>query len=539
MNQIQEILSKVDKKVLGWGGIICLIFVIWAVIWPTNAANVFNICLAFFTGKFGWFYLFVVSGFVVFLLWLAFSKYGNIVLGKDGEKPEYSTFSWFFMLFAAGMGIGLVFWSVAEPMSHYLAPPYGEAGTVEAAEVAMHYSFMHWGLHPWACFGVVGLPLAYFQFRKNQPALLSSCLIPLIGEKRANGIWGSIVNILAVFATVFGVATSLGLGAMQIGSGLSYVFGISYTNGLLITIIIIVTILFILSSVSGIDRGIKILSNFNMLIAGILLAFVFVLGPTLFLTNYFTSTIGYYIQNIIGTSFWTDPFNTNSGWLGSWTIFYWAWWISWGPFVGGFIARISKGRTIREFIVGTLICPTLLSFLYMAFMGGTAIYEHMEGITTVAQAMDQNISYALFAMLEAFPWTNVVSLLAVILISTFFITSADSSTFVCAMMTSYGIQNPPRTLRAFWGVAEAAVAIVLLLVGGLNSLQTASIVAAFPFMIVCILIVVAFVKALRQDDYILAHKEHHNTLMEGPKSEPKNSPESNGYAVGQNQQVKQ
>ncbi len=514
MEKVNQFFTKIDKKVLGWGGVICLIFVIWAIIWPTKAAVIFNLCLAFFTGKFGWLYLMVVSGFVVFLIWLCCSKYGNIVLGKDDEKPEYSTFSWFFMLFAAGMGIGLVFWSVAEPMSHYIAPPYGEGRTIEAAETAMHYSFMHWGLHPWACFGVVGLPLAYFQFRKNQPALLSSCLIPLIGEDRAKGAIGSIVNVLAVFATVFGVATSLGLGAMQIGSGLSYVFGLTYGNSLLIIIIVTVTILFIASSVSGIERGIKLLSNFNMLIAAIVLVFVLFLGPTLFITNFFTSTVGGYVQNIISTSFWTDPFETNSGWLGSWTIFYWAWWISWGPFVGGFIARISRGRTIRQFIIATLFCPVLLSFIYMTIMGGTAIYEDMNGVQTVAQAMDADVSYALFALLQDFPFATFTSLLAVVLICTFFITSADSSTFVCAMMTSHGVQTPPRSLRVFWGIAEAAVAIVLLLAGGLTSLQTASIVGAFPFMIICIFILVAFVKALQSDDYIIAHRKREEALKQ-------------------------
>lgn len=514
MKKIDIFLSRLDKKVLGWSGGICLIFILWAIIWPDKAAAIFNLCLAFFTGKFGWVYLLVVSGFVCFLVWLCCSKYGNIVLGKDDDKPEYSTASWFFMLFAAGMGIGLVFWSVAEPMSHYLSPPYGTGSTIESAETAMRYSFMHWGLHPWACFGVVGLPLAYFQFRKNQPALLSSCLIPLIGEKHANGAIGGIVNVLAVFATVFGVATSLGLGAMQIGSGLSYVFGFPYGNTMLVIIIVTVTILFILSSVSGIDLGIKMLSNFNMIVAAILLVFVLILGPTLFITNFFTSTVGQYLQNIISTSFWTDPFGTNNGWLGGWTIFYWGWWISWGPFVGGFIARISRGRTIRQFIIATLFCPVILSFIYMTIMGGTAIFQDMNGVHTVAQAMDENVSYALFALLESFPLANVISLLAVVLISTFFITSADSSTFVCAMMTSRGIQNPPRSLRAFWGVAESFVAIVLLLAGGLTSLQTASIVGAFPFMIICIFVLISFVKALQSDSYILAQKRQEEAFKQ-------------------------
>lgn len=494
--------NKVDKKVLLTGGFVCLIFVLWAVIWPEQAANTFNALLAFFGEKFSWFYLAVVSFFVAFLVWLCCSRYGRIRLGKDHEKPEYSTFSWFFMLFAAGMGIGLVFWSVAEPMTHYLTPPYGEGSTVSAAEVAMRYSFMHWGLHPWACFGVVGLPLAYFQFRKGKPALLSSCIAPLVGERHANGVIGGIVNVLAVFATVFGVATSLGLGAMQINSGLEYVFGIPYGNSQLVIIIVVVTALFIISSVSGIDRGIKILSNTNMFLFGCLTLFVLLCGPTLFLLNYITSAVGEYLQYFLAMSFWTDAFGTNKGWLTSWTVFYWAWWISWGPFVGGFIARISRGRTIREFVLATLIAPVVLSFIFIGIMGGTAIFNDMNGMSDVAAAISKNTSYALFAMFAELPIPMVSSIIAVALISIFFITSADSSTFICATMTSHGVQNPPKFLRIFWGGAEAAVAIVLLFAGGLTSLQTASIVGAFPFMLVCLLIIAAFIKALREDPYI-------------------------------------
>lgn len=502
MSKHSSFMGKIDKKVFFIGGFVCLFFVLWAAILPEQAANTFDWLLAFFGTNFGWLYLLVVTFFVGFLLWLCCSKYGKIVLGKDGEKPEYSTFSWFFMLFAAGMGIGLVFWSVAEPMSHYLAPPYGNGSTVESAELAMKYTFMHWGFHPWACFGVVGLPLAYFQFRKGKPALLSSCLEPLLGERRVNGFWGSLVNILAVFATVFGVATSLGLGAMQINSGLQYSLGVPYGNTSLILIIIAVTILFVTSSVSGIDKGIKILSNSNMVLFGLLTVFVLLTGPTLFLLNYLTSSLGEYMSGLIIMSFWTDAFSTNEGWLTSWTVFYWAWWISWGPFVGGFIARISKGRTIREFIIATLIAPVLLSFVFMAIMGGTAIFDDMQGMSEVSLAIGENTSYALFAMLKELPLSSITTIIAVLLIAIFFITSADSSTFVCAMMTSKGVQNPPRSLRIFWGAAEAAVAIVLLLVGGLTSLQTASIVGAFPFMFVCLLIVASFVKALRNDPMI-------------------------------------
>lgn len=505
MNSTKSFWEKVDKKVFLIGVFVCLFFVLWAVIWPDNAGNTFHFLLAFFGEKFGWLYLLTVSFFVFFLIWLCCGRYGKIVLGKDGEKPEYSTFSWFFMLFAAGMGIGLVFWSVAEPMSHYLAPPYGEGSTLESAELAMQYSFMHWGLHPWACFGVVGLPLAYFSFRKGKPALLSSCMEPLVGERNANGLLGSIVNVLAVFATVFGVATSLGLGAMQINSGLQYVFGIPYGNFPMILIIVIVTILFILSSVSGIDKGIKLLSNTNMVFFGLLMVFVLVTGPTLFLFDFFTDTLGDYFANFIHMSFWTDAFDTNEGWLTAWTVFYWAWWISWGPFVGGFIARISRGRTIREFVLATMIAPVLLSFIFINIMGGTALYNELNGLGNVAAAVSENSSYALFAMLNDLPASMISSLIAVVLIAIFFVTSADSSTFVCAMMTAKGIQNPPKSLRILWGCSESVVAIVLLLVGGLTSLQTASIVGAFPFMLVCLLLIVSFVKALREDPAVKNH----------------------------------
>ncbi|MEE0775614.1 MAG: BCCT family transporter [Bacillota bacterium] len=501
---MKQWMEHVDKKVAGIGGFICLVFVAWALIFREQAERVLGRILSIFSTDFGWLYLMVVVFFIGFLFWICCSKYGSIRLGKDDDRPEYSTLSWFFMLFAAGMGIGLVFWSVAEPMSHYLYPPYGEGSTVESASLAMRYTFTHWGLHPWACYGVVGLALAYFQFRKNQPALLSSCFIPLVGEKHANGLFGSIINILAVVATVFGVATSLGMGAMQINSGLQYAFGIPYGNGAMIAIIAITTCLFIASSVSGIDKGIRFLSNTNMVIFFVLLLFVFLVGPTLFQINFFTDSLGQYLSSLVSTSFWTDPFNQSDGWLGSWTVFYWAWWISWGPFVGGFIARISKGRTIREFVIGTLLAPVILSFIFMCVMGGTAIHLDMSGVSGVATAMGENVSYALFALLEQLPCTELFSILSIILISVFFITSADSSTFVCAMMTSRGIQNPSPHMKILWGLAEGAIAAVLLLAGGLSALQSASIAAALPFIFVCLGIIAALMKALKQDPLIIS-----------------------------------
>lgn len=496
---LEKFHESIDKKVFYIGGIICLIFVLFTVAAPQRAEAVFSWLLSVFCSDFGWFYLLSVMFFIIFSFYIAMSKYGKIKLGKDDDKPEHSSFSWFFMLFAAGMGIGLVFWSVAEPMSHYITPPYGEGSTADSAVLAMQYTFMHWGLHPWACYVIVGLPLAYFQFRKGAPALLSSCVAPIVGEKHAKGLLGSIIDVLAVFATVFGVATSLGLGAMQINSGLYYVFDIPYTMPVLFGIIAVATILFITSSVSGIDKGIKLLSDTNMVIMAILLLFVFFSGSMLFVMNFMVESFGSYVSNLISASFWTDSFGESNGWLNGWTIFYWAWWISWGPFVGGFIARISKGRTIREFVVGAMLIPTILSVIFMSIMGGNAIHLDMNGVSSIADAMSENISYALFALLAEFPFAKITSFIAVLLISIFFITSADSSTFVCAMMTAKGSQNPPNSLKVFWGVSEGTVAAVLLFVGGLTALQSAAILSALPMIFVCFLMAAALFKSLKAD----------------------------------------
>lgn len=491
--------ESIDKRVFYIGGLICLITLLFTVAVPQRAEAAFSWLLSVFCTDFGWFYQLSVVIFILFAVYLAMSKYGKIKLGKDDDKPEHSTISWFFMLFASGMGIGLVFWSVAEPLSHYITPPYGDGSTAESAVLAMQYTFMHWGIHPWACYVIVGLPLAYFQFRKGQPALMSSCVAPVIGEKRAAGIIGCLIDILAIFATVFGVATSLGLGAMQINSGLFYVFNIPYGIPVLFAIITIATILFISSSVSGINRGMKLLSDINMAIFFILMAFIFFTGSMLFTMNFMMESFGAYISNIVTASFWTDTFGQSDGWLSGWTIFYWAWWISWGPFVGGFIARISKGRTIRELVAGAMLVPMLLSVLFMTIMGGNAIHLDMNGVSEIAAAMNENVSYALFALLEQFPLAKITSLAAVILLCVFFITSAQSSTFVCAMMTSKGSQNPPNSLRIFWGVVEGVSAAALLYVGGLTALQSAAIVSALPMIFVCFLMAAALLKCLRKE----------------------------------------
>lgn len=479
-------------------GIITLIFALWGILSPGSAGKAFSAVQKFLINNFGWSYLISVAAFLVLTVSLSFSKYGNIRLGKDDEEPEFSLWSWFAMLFAAGMGIGLVFWSVAEPIMHYTSPPFGSPKTPETAQLALRYTFFHWGLHPWAIYAVVGLAMAYYQFRHGLPALVSSTLYPLIGEEGIRGWVGKLVDILATFATVFGVATSLGLGATQINSGLNYVYGVPKGTYVTVLIICVITFLFILSAVTGIRKGINFFSQLNMVLAFFMMIFLIIVGPARFILDNFTNTLGSYLQNIVQMSFWTDPYGSNPGWVGGWTIFYWAWWIAWGPFVGAFIARISRGRTVREFVWGVLIAPTLLSFIWLAIMGGTALQvEVTKG--GIAEQVSKDVSTALFALLHNFPLASLLSSIAMILIAVFFITSADSATFVMAMLTSEGNLEPPASLKIIWGVIEALVAIALLVAGGLSALQTASIASAFPFMIVMIAMCVAIVKSFRKE----------------------------------------
>lgn len=473
--------------------------VLWGIVAQENFSSFANSLLNFLTTNFGWAYLISMFIFVVFAIILAFSKYGDIKLGPDDSKPEYSTTSWFGMLFGAGMGIGLVFWGVAEPISHFVNPAPGiQSGTMEAANFAMKSSFMHWGFHPWANYSIIGLALAYFQFRKNKPGLISSIFIPLLGEKRVNGPIGKLIDILAVFATVAGVATSLGLGTLQINSGLNFLFNIPETKLVQIGIIVVITIIYIWTAVSGIDKGIKTLGDINLVLAFGLLLLTFVLGPTLKVVNSFTNGLGQYINGFIADSLHVEPFGDNS-WLNSWTIFYWAWWIAWAPFVGTFIARISKGRTIREFIAGVILAPALVSIIWFAAFGtmGLNLVDKI-GVEGLAAAAS-NTSTALFQVFNNYPLSTVLSLITVALLCTFFITSANSATFVLGMLTSEGDLNPSTKKQFIWGIVQALLATSLLLAGGLEALQTASVAAAFPFIFVMILAIVSLMKALKEE----------------------------------------
>lgn len=466
------------------------LLVMLGLIIPKQFASGMDAAFSFLTDKFSWLYLISMFVFVVFSLALAFSKYGEIKLGDDDSQPEYSTVSWFAMLFGAGMGIGLVFWGVAEPLNHYVA--FGM--TEGAANLAMRKSFMHWGFHPWAGYAVVGMALGYFQFRKKAPGLISSIFVPLLGEKGVKGPIGQLIDISALFATVAGVATSLGQGALQINGGLNHIFGIPQGLPAQTVIVTVIAVLYTWTAVSGIDKGIKILSDINMVLAVALMLGAVAVGPKLLQINIFTNSFGSYIGNFVQDSFAINPFGDN-GWLSSWTIFYWAWWIAWGPFVGTFIARISKGRTIREFVFGVICAPSLISMIWFAIFGGLGLYLD----NTVIQTAIKTTETALFTVFSGYPFGFVLSLIAICLLVTFFSTSANSATFVLAMFSSEGDLNPSNSKKILWGIIQTILALVLLMTGGLPALQTCSIVAAFPFAIIMLLCCVCLYKALAQE----------------------------------------
>jgi choline/glycine/proline betaine transport protein len=476
-----------------------LLFVALGMIMPKSMQTALGKVNSWITGGLGWYYILIVAGFVAVSLFIGFSRYGKIRLSKDGERPEFSRVSWFAMLFSAGMGIGLMFWGVAEPLSHYASPPARtglNAETVNSAEQAIHLAYVHWGLHAWAIYVIVGLALAFATHRKGRPLSIRWALEPLLGD-RVKGWLGDAIDVAAIFGTVFGVATSLGFGVLQINAGLDFlgVTGVSLTAQLIL--IGIITSFAVASVISGLGRGIKWLSNANIGLAGILLAFVLIAGPTLFIIREFVASFGYYLQNVLQTTFASDAFIQGPDFVVSWTAFYWGWWISWAPFVGVFIARISRGRTIREFTLGVLLVPTLITFFWFSVFGGAGLYRELfggGGLTGLASEQ------ALFQLLDGLPFGGIVSAVAVALIVTFFVTSSDSGSLVVDMLAGGGDLNPPVSSRVFWGLTEGAVAAALLWVGGTNALgalQTASIATALPFSIVMVLMVFATLKALK------------------------------------------
>ncbi len=480
--------------------IVMVVFVILGAAAPEAFSNATGKVFDYMVTSWGWSFILGCSAFLFLIVFLLLSPVGEIRLGADDEKPAYSNEVWFAMLFSCGMGIGLLFWGVSEPIWHYMWPPMGEPYTAEAVHTAMRYAFFHWGFHPWAIYAVVAGSLAYFSYRKGLPMLLSSCLEPILGRKGIEGPWGILVNVIGVFATLFGLATSLGLGAMQLAAGLESLFNIPSTPTVVVTIVIVVTAAAVISTSTGIDRGIKWLSQINIVVAGLLMLLVLIVGPTLFILNIFTHSVGDYLQNIIYMSFGLDAAGSGTGgWYAAWTIFYWAWWIAWAPFVGTFIARISRGRTIRNFIVGVMLVPVAVSLVWFSVFGGSALWQEHFGGGGLVDAVSANEASGFFALLSGFPASSLLIIVAMFSVAVFFITSSDSGTYVNGMLTSGGNPNPPLPLRISWGILEGAVAAILLFTGGagaLKSLQTASVVGGFPFMIIMFLMLYCLFKAL-------------------------------------------
>lgn len=500
-----------------------LVVVAWGIFAPMSLAAIFERLLAFITINFGWLYLWTVLGLVIVAGGLAFSRYGNLKLGTEDEEPEFSLHSWFAMLFAAGMGIGLVFWGVAEPISHFVTPPPGIAPrTPEAANAAMRYSFFHWGFHPWAVYSVVALAIAFFSFRRGKPALVSAATEELPWKWAPRLSVG--VNVLAIIATAFGVAASLGIGALQINSGLNAVFGLPIGIPSQLAIIALTTALFLISAVSGVTRGIKWLSNINLGLAFLLMATIFVSGPTITIIDTFTTTLGTYVSDFVRMSLRTTPFR-ESGWVGDWTVFYWAWWIAWSPFVGLFIARVSRGRTIREFIAGTVFAPTLAGIAWFSVFGGTALHLEIWQSVPLSEAVKADVSTALFVMFDALPFGTIMSVVATVLVLIFFVTSGDSATLVLGMMSTGGDHDPSARIKVIWGLLVAGIATSLLLTGGIKAVQTATIVFALPFALVIILMVISLWRAVRQD--WLAEQQRERALRRRLREIVENPPSPN------------
>ncbi|EME19519.1 BCCT family transporter [Rhodococcus triatomae] len=497
---------RTDRVVFGVTASIVGVILVWGLISPENLQTVTGHVLDWIVTNVGWLFILAASGFVLFSLWLAFSRFGRIPLGKDGEKPEFKTVSWIAMMFSAGMGIGLMFYGVAEPLAHYVTPPPGTDGGIGTA---MATTMFHWSLHPWSIYAVVGLALAYGTYRRGRKQLFSSAFVSLLG-RRAEGPIGRVIDILAIFATMFGTAASLGLGALQIGSGLEVAGWVEEAGiMLLVTVIAVLTFAFVASAVSGVAKGIQWLSNINMVLALLLAVFVFVLGPTVLILNLIPTTLGAYFGELFEMSARTAASaNPEVGeWLSSWTIFYWAWWISWTPFVGMFLARISRGRTIREFVAGVILVPSVVSLLWFSVFGGAGIGEQRDGIDLAGRDSSEA---QLFGMLDNLPLAGISTVLVMILVAIFFVSGADAASMVMGSLSQRGTLSPQRWNVVFWGALTGGVAALMLWTGGTNALdglQTMTIIAAAPFVVVMIGLCVSLYRDLCHDPLILRPRE--------------------------------
>jgi glycine betaine transporter len=496
---MHRLLRGIDPVVFFGATAVSIAFVLWGVLGTDSLGSVMESVLDWVIRNFGWGFVLIAIGALLFSIFVAVSPYGRIRLGPDDSRPEFRTVSWIAMMFAAGLGLGLLFYGVAEPISHFAAPPHGlaEPRTQEAAQLALETTYFHWGFNGWAIYAVMGLALAYFSFRKGGKNLVSATFAPLLGERVSERPLGRMIDALAIFATLFGTATSLGLGALQINSGLGFLWDVPTKNGIAVVIIVVITALFVLSAVSGVERGIQFLSNLSGGATVALMVFFLLVGPTVFIISTAIETIGGYLIRLFPMSIRTGAF-TDSDWMAAWTIFYWAWWISWAPFVGTFVARISRGRTIREFILGVVAMPTGLGFVWFAIVGATGIDLQTSGQADLI-ATTSTPELSLFTALEQLPLTTVVSVVALILIAFFFISGADAASIVMAMLASRGSLEPARFVTATMGCLMGAIASALLLVGGLTALQQGAVLASVPFTFVIVGIGWSMTKALRQE----------------------------------------
>ncbi|QWW19384.1 BCCT family transporter [Schaalia sp. 19OD2882] len=508
--------APVNWRVAIAATVVVLLFLAPALLVPHRMKDLLQATSATVINSLGWYYTLIVVGFVAFALFLAVSRFGDITLGPDDEEPTYSRTSWFAMLFAAGMGIGLVFWGVAEPLSHYTVPPPGTdaSSPADVAQTAMTTTFLHWGLSAWAIYVVVGVAVAYMSHRRGRPVSLRWVLEPLLGE-RVRGWLGDLIDVTALVGTLFGVATSLGFGATQFTSGMEFLGLVTSSPIVFVIVVIVISALAALSVASGLDAGIKFLSNANLVLAGLLMVAMLVLGPTLFILRELVQTIGQYVEYFIQMSFRTLPYQGGDGeaWLGSWTTYYWGWWMSWSPFVGVFIARISRGRSVREFVTGVLLVPTLLTFLWFSILGGTALWHEMHGAGLTATP--GWTTTALFKVADLLPGGPVLTGLFMVLLVVFFVTSSDSASFVLGMLSANGSHNPPLALRLLWAGLQGGIAALLLWVGasqgavtdGLSALQVLSILTALPFSVVMVSTCVSMTKAFDHEHQLTMRAE--------------------------------
>ncbi|MEU3051211.1 BCCT family transporter [Streptomyces sp. NPDC006984] len=505
----ETVRQRTDPVVFGVSAVLTVAFVLWGALATDTLEDVSASLLDGLIHNGGWAFVLAASGFVVFALWLAISRYGRIRLGQENEEPEFRTVSWIAMMFSAGMGIGLMFFGVSEPLSHFVTPPPGTSpqDAAEAMEVAMATTLFHWTLHPWAIYAVVGLAIAYASYRRRRRQTISAVFVPLIGERNVNGVFGRVIDILAILATLFGSAASLGLGALQIGSGMTELNWMQkVSTALLIGIIAVLTAAFVASAVSGVERGIQWLSNINMVLALVLALFVFIAGPTIIVLDLLPTSIAAYFGDLPQLAGRTEASSGEgvADWLGSWTVFYWAWWISWTPFVGMFIARISRGRTIRQFVGGVILVPSTVSLVWFAIFGGTAMTLQKAG----RLPDDATPEGQLFGVLQEYPVATLMSILVMVLVGIFFVSGADAASIVMGTLSQRGSFEPTRPVVIFWGVVTGAVAAIMLLIGGgegdaLAGLQNLTILVAAPFVLVMIGMCFALMRDLRHDPLIV------------------------------------